>query len=74
LFRGWESLGARDSKQVVAWQLVLGLGATYSMVRTAGEITTTVELRTTWTTRASSTSGASSAPGRTISAKVGGAL
>jgi outer membrane cobalamin receptor len=44
-FRGWESLGRRDSKQVVASQLVHGLGVSYELDTAAGDVVTTLELQ-----------------------------
>jgi vitamin B12 transporter len=43
-FRGWESFGAPDSKQVIAKQLVHGVGLTYA-IRSAAPVTTTLEVQ-----------------------------
>lgn len=42
-YRGWESVGRADSKQVIASQLVHGAGITYA-VRTATPVVTTLEV------------------------------
>ena len=42
-FRGWESVGTRESKQVIETQLVHGAGVTYAL-RTKTPVVTTVEV------------------------------
>lgn len=43
-FRGWESLGTRESKQVIPSQLIHGAGVTYA-IRAATEVVTTIEFQ-----------------------------
>lgn len=71
-YRGWESLGVRDSKQVVASQLVHGAGITYA-TRGAQPVTLTVEVQNLTDERAFDSFGVQK-PGRGYYLKLSGEL
>jgi len=68
-FRGWESLGRRDSKQVIASQLVHGAGVTYTL-HGASAYTGTLEVQNLTDTRAYDSYGVVR-PGRAFFLKLG---
>lgn len=67
-FRGWESVGARDSKQVIASQLVHSAGVTYA-VRTTTPIVTTLEVQNVLNARVFDSFGVQR-PGRAVFLKL----
>lgn len=71
-FRGWESAGQRDSKQVVEAQLVHGLGVTYA-IRGKTPIATTLELQNLTDARAYDSYGVLR-PGRAVYLKISAEL
>ncbi len=71
-FRGWESLGERDSKQVIPSQLTHSLGLTYG-VRRRGSILTTVEVQNLTDAHVFDSFGVQR-PGRALYLKVSGEL
>jgi hypothetical protein len=71
-FRGWESLGLRDSKQVIPSQLTHSLGVTYA-VRRSASILTTVEVQNLTDARVYDSFGVQR-PGRALFVKVAGEL
>jgi vitamin B12 transporter len=71
-FRGWESLGRRDAKQIVPSQLVHGAGVTYA-TRGTRPITATVELQNLTDARAYDSYGVQR-PGRALYVKLSAEL
>lgn len=71
-YRGWESLGRRDTKEIVPAQLVHGAGVTYA-TRGAWPITTTVELQNLTDARAHDSYGVQR-PGRALYVKLAAEL
>jgi vitamin B12 transporter len=72
-YRGWESLGTRDSKQVVARQLVHGAGVSYEVDTAVADLVTTLELHNLTDTRVFDSYGVQR-PGRALFLKVTGDL
>lgn len=72
-FRGWESQGLREFKQVVESQLLHTLGVTYTFSADLGRVTASVECENVTNTRAFDNYGVEK-PGRGFYAKVAGGL
>jgi vitamin B12 transporter len=72
-FRGWESQGALDSKQVIPGQLVHTVGITYSLVRPTFKVSTTIELQNVFDATVFDVFGAQR-PGRAFFLKIGGGV
>lgn len=68
-FRGWESVGRRDTKQIVPAQLIHGAGVTYTLRRGAAAAWTTLELQNFTNARAYDFYG-QERPGRAVFMKV----
>lgn len=51
-YRGWESVGAKQHKQVIPSQLTHGAGVTYSLRRSWAAVSTTLEVQNATNTRA----------------------
>lgn len=71
-FRGWESLGLREFKQVVPSQLVHGAGVTYAL-RGVTPIVTTLEVQNLTDARVFDSFGVQK-PGRAVFVKISGEL
>jgi vitamin B12 transporter len=68
-YRGWESVGLKQSKQVVPSQLVHGAGVTYSLRRGTAAVWTTLEVQN-FTDQPAFDLFAQERPGRSFSLKV----
>lgn len=72
-YRGWESLGIREFKQVIPWQLTHAAGISWTLKRDFGELTTTFEVDNLSDAKVFDNFGVQR-PGRAFYGKVSGAL